>query len=85
MSFFKLKQVLVKEINIYYNKDKSIIRTNNKIFYSREFVVGENDIKNLFIYSIDEEIPVNTVIKRKQKKGWYRVLNTPSGITPFYF
>lgn len=33
-------------------------------------MVGENDIKGLFIYSIDEEIPVNAVIKlRKRKDG----------------
>ena len=32
-------------------------------FYEREFVVGGNDIKDLFIYSIDEEIPEGSVIK----------------------
>ena len=31
-------------------------------FNFREVVVGENDIKTLFIYSIDEEIPGNTVM-----------------------
>ena len=31
-------------------------------------MVGGNDIKNLFIYSIHEEIPVNTVIKESKKK-----------------
>ena len=29
-------------------------------------MVGENDIKGLFIYSIDEEIPGNAVIKIKK-------------------
>lgn len=41
-------------------------------------MVGGNDIKGLFIYSIDEEIPGNTVIKIKKNKGWYRaVFGTP--------
>jgi len=39
-------------------------------------VVGGNDVEGLFIYSIDEEIPVKTVIKlRKIKDG--TVLCTP--------
>ena len=33
-----------------------------RLFNFREIVVGENDIKGLFIYSIDEEIPGNTVM-----------------------
>ena len=33
-----------------------------RTFNCREIVVGENDIKTLFIYSIDEEIPGNTVM-----------------------
>lgn len=31
-------------------------------------MVGENDIKDLFIYSIGEEIPVKTVIKLSKRK-----------------
>lgn len=31
-------------------------------------MVGENDIKYLFIYSIGEEIPVITVIKLSKRK-----------------
>jgi hypothetical protein len=31
-------------------------------------VVGVNDVKSLFIYSIDEVIPGNTVIKVSKKK-----------------
>ena len=33
-----------------------------RLFNFREIVVGENDIKCLFIYSIDDESPVNTVM-----------------------
>ncbi len=40
-------------------------------------MAGENDIKGLFIYSIDEEIPGNAVIEIEKKKGWYRALSTP--------
>ena len=40
-----------------------MIRTNNKMIYFREFVVGENDIIVLFIYSIDDLFPGYSVIK----------------------
>lgn len=41
-------------------------------------MVGENDIKYLFIYSIDEEIPEKYRYLIELNKGWYRVcLCTP--------
>ena len=50
---------LKKSIIIYLRRLLELIIRS---FNYREFVVGGNDIKYLFIYSIDEEIPVNTVI-----------------------
>lgn len=35
-------------------------------------MVGENDVKILFIYSIDELFPVMNRYQIKLNKGWYR-------------
>ena len=40
-------------------------------------MVGENDIKGLFIYSIDEEIPVNAVMQLRKIKDGTVFFNTP--------
>ncbi len=48
------KSWVAKRFYLEYNISKSVIRTNNKFFDCREFVVGENDIEGLFIYSIDD-------------------------------
>ena len=47
-------------------------------------MVGENDVKCLFIYSIDEVIPVNSRYQNELNKGWYRALSTP-WVSSFYF
>lgn len=47
-------------------------------------MVGENDIEYLFIYSIDEEIPVKTVIKLSERKDG-TVLFALLGIILFSF
>ena len=81
-------KILYNNIDIFhilaYNINKSVIEDNNNIFIQREFVVGVNDNKNLFIYFIDEAF-TSGVFRYKNKliKGWYRAFSTP-WYYPFY-